>query len=138
RGGRFIQRIGIRGDKASRPDHGSVIAVVPDPRFNQLNRLAAGLILRRFFPGPPSHGRAGLAEPPAVPAGAVSRPPGTGPLRGRPVAVAAIGLTAAAVLIAAPLAGWPRLVRLPAVLAPALVLTLLVAGRGRWRELFRA
>src|SRR6185436_14509646 len=52
--------------------------------------------------------------------------------------VAAIGLTAAAVLITAPLAGWPRLVRLPAVLAPAVVLALLVAGRGRWRELLRA
>ena len=41
-------------------------------------------------------------------------------LRRSPVALAAIGLVVLVVLIGAPLVGWPRVVRLPAVLVPAL------------------
>lgn len=45
-----------------------------------------------------------------------------------------IGLVVVAVLVGAPLGGWPRLVRLPAVLVPALVLALLVLRPWRWSE----
>ena len=51
-----------------------------------------------------------------------------------PVALAAIGLAVLVVLIGAPLMGWPRVVRLPAVLVPALALALLVPPRQYWRE----
>ena len=51
-----------------------------------------------------------------------------------PIALAAIGLAVIVVLIAAPLAGWPRVVRLPAILVPALLLALAVVPRGHWRD----
>ena len=51
-----------------------------------------------------------------------------------PIALAAIGLVVVVVLIAAPLAGWPRVVRLPAILVPALLLALAVVPRGSWRD----
>ena len=51
-----------------------------------------------------------------------------------PIALAAIGLVVIVVLIAAPLAGWPRVVRLPAILVPALLLALAVVPRGHWRD----
>jgi uncharacterized membrane protein len=51
-----------------------------------------------------------------------------------PIALAAIGLVVLVVLIGAPLAGWPRVVRLPAVLVPALVVTLAVVPRCYWRD----
>ena len=41
------------------------------------------------------------------------------------VSLAAVGLFVLAVLVAAPLAGWPRVVRLPAVLVPGIALALL-------------
>ncbi|MEO8360421.1 MAG: DUF2079 domain-containing protein [Vicinamibacteria bacterium] len=44
----------------------------------------------------------------------------------RRIALSLIGLLVLFVLVAAPLAGWPPVVRLPAVLAPAIVLALLV------------
>jgi len=50
------------------------------------------------------------------------------------IALAAIGLAVLVVLIGAPLAGWPRVVRLPAVLVPALVVTLAVVPRCYWRD----
>jgi uncharacterized membrane protein len=49
-------------------------------------------------------------------------------------ALAAIGLAVLVVLIGAPLVGWPRVLRLPAVLVPALLLAFLVAPRRYWRE----
>jgi uncharacterized membrane protein len=49
-------------------------------------------------------------------------------------ALAAIGLAVLVVLIGAPLVGWPRVVRLPAVLVPALALALLVLPRRYWRD----
>jgi uncharacterized membrane protein len=52
------------------------------------------------------------------------------------VALAAIGVLVVVVLVGAPLGGWPPVVRLPAVLLPALGLVLL-AVRPRWRELYR-
>ena len=45
-----------------------------------------------------------------------------------------IGFAVLAVLVAAPLAGWPRVVRLPAILVPALALALLVTRPWRWQE----
>ena len=54
--------------------------------------------------------------------------------RSTPVALAAIGLAVLVVLIGAPLLGWPRVVRLPAVLVPALALALLVPPRQYWRQ----
>jgi uncharacterized membrane protein len=51
-----------------------------------------------------------------------------------PIALAAIGLVVVVALIGAPLAGWPRVVRLPAVLVPALLLTLAVVPRCYWRD----
>jgi len=51
-----------------------------------------------------------------------------------PTALAAIGLAVVVVLVGAPLVGWPRVVRLPAVLVPALALALLVARRWCWGE----
>jgi len=54
--------------------------------------------------------------------------------RSTPVALAAIGLAVLVVLIGAPLVGWPRVVRLPAVLVPALALALLVPPRQYWRQ----
>ncbi len=48
--------------------------------------------------------------------------------------LASIGLVAAAVLVGAPLVGWPRVVRLPAVLVPAFMLALLATRPWRWRE----
>jgi uncharacterized membrane protein len=51
-----------------------------------------------------------------------------------PIALAAIGLSVIVVVIAAPLAGWPRVVRLPAILVPALLLALAVVPRGYWRD----
>jgi uncharacterized membrane protein len=50
------------------------------------------------------------------------------------ICLAAIGLVVVAVLIGAPLAGWPRVVRLPAILVPALLLALAVVPRGHWRD----
>lgn len=50
------------------------------------------------------------------------------------VALIAIGFTVLLVLVGAPLAGWPRVVRLPAVLVPALALGLLVTRPWRWQE----
>jgi uncharacterized membrane protein len=50
------------------------------------------------------------------------------------IALAAIGLAVLVVLIGAPLLGWPRVVRLPAVVVPALALALLVPPRQYWRE----
>ncbi len=51
----------------------------------------------------------------------------------RPMLVV-LGLVAAAVLVGAPLAGWPAVVRLPAVLVPALVLAFAVLRPWRWSE----
>ena len=48
--------------------------------------------------------------------------------------MAAIGLALLLVLVGAPLMGWPPLVRLPAVLVPALAVTLVVTRPWRWRE----
>lgn len=50
------------------------------------------------------------------------------------LAPAVIGLTVVLVLVGAPLLGWPRVVRLPAVLVPALALVLFVSRPWRWRE----
>jgi uncharacterized membrane protein len=52
----------------------------------------------------------------------------------RSSALAAIGVAVLVVLIGAPLVGWPRVVRLPAILVPALALAFLVAPRPHWRE----
>src|SRR5687768_14134416 len=46
----------------------------------------------------------------------------------RRVGLAAVGLLVLAVLVAAPLAGWPRVVRLPAVLVPGIALALLAVS----------
>ncbi len=46
----------------------------------------------------------------------------------------AIGLSVLLVLVAAPLAGWPPVVRLPAVLTPAFALAAIVIRPWRWRE----
>jgi uncharacterized membrane protein len=48
-----------------------------------------------------------------------------------------IGLTAVLVLVGAPLAGWPPVVRLPAVLVPALALAVGVTRPWSWPELDR-
>lgn len=47
---------------------------------------------------------------------------------------ALIGLGVLAMLVGAPLLGWPRVVRLPAILVPALALAILVTPRQEWRE----
>jgi uncharacterized membrane protein len=49
-------------------------------------------------------------------------------------ALAAIGLAVLVVLIGAPLMGWPHVVRLPAVVVPALLLAGLAVPRTWWRE----
>jgi uncharacterized membrane protein len=49
-------------------------------------------------------------------------------------ALAAIFVGVLVVLFGAPLLGWPRVVRLPAVLIPALALALLLPPRQFWRE----
>jgi hypothetical protein len=51
-----------------------------------------------------------------------------------PIALGVIALAVIVVLVAAPLAGWPRVVRLPAILVPALLLALAVVPRGSWRN----
>jgi len=51
------------------------------------------------------------------------------------IALAAIGSAVLLVLFGAPLAGWPPVVRLPAVLVPALALTILAVRPWRWRDL---
>ncbi len=53
------------------------------------------------------------------------------------LALWAIGLTAVLVLVGAPLAGWPPVVRLPAVLVPALALAVCVTRPWSWPELDR-
>jgi uncharacterized membrane protein len=50
------------------------------------------------------------------------------------LALWAIGLAAAFILVAQPLIGYPRVLRLPAVLAPALALALIVTRPWRWSE----
>jgi hypothetical protein len=47
-------------------------------------------------------------------------------------ALAAIAVVSVAAIVAAPLLGWPRVVRLPAILVPALVLAVVAARPGRW------
>jgi uncharacterized membrane protein len=51
-----------------------------------------------------------------------------------PIALAAVGLVVVVVLIGAPLLGWPRVVRLPAILVPALLIALAVVPRSSWRD----
>ena len=51
------------------------------------------------------------------------------------VGLAAVGALLLAVLVAAPLAGWPRVVRLPAVLVPGIALALLVVKPWKRRDL---
>src|SRR5687768_14698249 len=46
----------------------------------------------------------------------------------------AIGILVVMVLVGAPLLGWPAVVRLPAVLVPALLLAVAVARPWRWGE----
>jgi uncharacterized membrane protein len=48
--------------------------------------------------------------------------------------LAAIGAAAAIALVAPPLIGWPSLLRLPAILAPAMALALLITRPWRWSE----
>jgi hypothetical protein len=51
--------------------------------------------------------------------------------------LAAIGFAALLVLFGAPLAGWPPVVRLPAVLVPALLLAVCVTRPWSWPEFDR-
>jgi uncharacterized membrane protein len=51
-----------------------------------------------------------------------------------PIALGVIGLGVLVVLIAAPLFSWVRVVRLPAVLVPALLLAVAAVPRAYWRE----
>jgi uncharacterized membrane protein len=51
-----------------------------------------------------------------------------------PIALGVIALGVCVVLIGAPLFGWIRVVRLPAVLVPALLLALAVVPRAYWRD----
>jgi len=51
-----------------------------------------------------------------------------------PLALGVIGFGALVVMIGAPLFGWIRVVRLPAILVPALLLALAVMPRGYWRD----
>jgi uncharacterized membrane protein len=55
---------------------------------------------------------------------------------GRPslAPAAAVGVVALLVVIAAPLAGWPAVVRLPAVVVPAIALILATLRPWRWRD----
>jgi len=51
-----------------------------------------------------------------------------------PIALGVIAFAVLVVLIGAPLFGWIRVVRLPAILVPALLLALAVVPRGYWRD----
>jgi len=51
-----------------------------------------------------------------------------------PLALGVIGLAALVVMIGAPLFAWIRVVRLPAILVPALLLALAVMPRAYWRD----
>ena len=51
------------------------------------------------------------------------------------VALTAIALIVLLVLVGAPLLGWPRVVRLPAVLVPALAIALVMTRPWRWPDL---
>ena len=53
---------------------------------------------------------------------------------GRRAALAVIGVVALTVLVGAPLAGWPDVVRLPAILVPGLLLVAVVTRPWQWSE----
>jgi uncharacterized membrane protein len=50
------------------------------------------------------------------------------------MARALVGLGVLAMIMGCPLLGWPRVVRLPAILVPALALAILVTPRQEWRD----
>ncbi len=52
-------------------------------------------------------------------------------------ALGALSLAVLLVVFGSPLLGWPRVVRLPAVLFPAIVLALLIARPWRWPDINR-